>query len=235
MGSQRLNTLAVASAPPLVAAYWLATDPTGSGDPDFLIIGDLNAHAREDPITAIRDAGYTDLIRAFVGDDAYSFAFMGESGYLDHALASPSLTPQVTGAAEWHINADEPVVLDYNVESKSANQINTLYAPISFRSADHDPLVVGLNLNAPPVVNAGGPYQVSAGGIVTVTATGSDPNGGSLTYVWDLDNNGSFETTGRSVTFSAAAMTAPSTRTIRVRVTDGGGLMATAAATVQVN
>ena len=214
---------------------WLATDPTGSGDPDFLIIGDLNAHAREDPITAIRDAGYTDLIRAFVGDDAYSFAFMGESGYLDHALASPSLTPQVTGAAEWHINADEPVVLDYNVESKSANQINTLYAPISFRSADHDPLVVGLNLNAPPVVNAGGPYQVSAGGIVTVTATGSDPNGGSLTYVWDLDNNGSFETTGRSVTFSAAAMTAPSTRTIRVRVTDGGGLMATAAATVQVN
>jgi uncharacterized protein len=29
---------------------WLATDPTGSGDPDFLIIGDLNSYAMEDPI-----------------------------------------------------------------------------------------------------------------------------------------------------------------------------------------
>ena len=43
---------------------WLATDPTGSGDPDFLIIGDLNAYAMEDPITAIKAAGYTDLIEA---------------------------------------------------------------------------------------------------------------------------------------------------------------------------
>ena len=142
---------------------WLGTDPTGSGDLDFLIVGDLNAHAREDPITAIRDAGYTDLIRSFVGDDSYSFSFNGESGYLDHALASPSLKPQVTGAAEWHINSDEPVVLDYNVEFKSPNQVNTLYAATPFRSSDHDPLVVGLNLNAPPVAAAGGPYQVSAG------------------------------------------------------------------------
>ena len=27
---------------------WLATDPTGSGDPDFLIMGDLNSYAQED-------------------------------------------------------------------------------------------------------------------------------------------------------------------------------------------
>ncbi len=129
---------------------WLATDPTGSGDPDFLIVGDLNAHAKEDPITTITDAGYTNLIRSFIGDDAYSFGFNGESGYLDHALSSPSLTPQVTGAVEWHINADEPVVLDYNVEFKSPNQVTTFYAATPFRSADHDPLIVGLNLSASP-------------------------------------------------------------------------------------
>ncbi len=125
---------------------WLATDPTGSGDPDFLIVGDLNAYAQENPITTIKAAGYTDLIQTFLGAGAYSFNFNGESGYLDHALASASLRPQVTGAAEWHINADEPVVLDYNVEFKSPNQVNTLYAATPFRSADHDPLVVGLNL-----------------------------------------------------------------------------------------
>jgi predicted extracellular nuclease len=133
---------------------WLATDPTGSGDPDFLIVGDLNAYAQENPITAIKAAGYTDLVQSFIGAKAYSFSFNGESGYLDHALASSSLAPQVTGAAEWHINADEPLILDYNVEFKSPNQVNTLYSPTPFRSADHDPLVVGLNLGA-PVATAG--------------------------------------------------------------------------------
>ena len=141
---------------------WLATDPTGSGDPDFLIVGDLNAHAQENPITTIKAAGYTDLIQTFIGTNAYSFNFNGESGYLDHALASSSLRPQVTGAAEWHINADEPIVLDYNVEFKSPNHVNTLYAATPFRSADHDPLVVGLNLTA-DAANGGGPRSTSAG------------------------------------------------------------------------
>ena len=41
---------------------WLATDPTGSGDPDFLIMGDLNSYAQEDPIDAIK-AGPDDTRR----------------------------------------------------------------------------------------------------------------------------------------------------------------------------
>ena len=123
---------------------WLATDPTGSGDPDFLIIGDLNSYAMEDPITALANGGYTDLIENFLGAQAYSFVFQGQSGYLDHALSNPSLTPQVMGATEWHVNADEPIALDYNVEFKSPNHVITLYAPDAYRSADHDPVLVGL-------------------------------------------------------------------------------------------
>ena len=213
---------------------WLAADPTGSNDPDFMIIGDLNSYAMEDPVTTIKGAGYTDLIQSFVGAGAYSFLFDGQSGYLDHALASASLASQVTGATEWHINSDEPVVLDYNVEFKTANQVNTFFDPGPYRASDHDPLVVGLNLNAPPTVDAGGPYAVVEGGSVVVTATGSDPNGEALSYAWDLDNNGSFETPGQSATFSAALLTAPDSRTIRVQVTDGGGLTATDEATVVV-
>ena len=76
--------------------------------------------------------------------------FQGQSGYLDHALANPVLTPLVTGLTEWHINADEPVALDYNLDwlpglLKTPNQQTTLYAPDPFRSSDHDPLLVGLN------------------------------------------------------------------------------------------
>jgi predicted extracellular nuclease len=36
---------------------WLATDPTRSGDPDMLIIGDLNAYRNERPISALRADG----------------------------------------------------------------------------------------------------------------------------------------------------------------------------------
>jgi predicted extracellular nuclease len=213
---------------------WLATDPTASGDPDVVVLGDMNAYAMEDPITVFKDAGYVDTIDEFAGNDSYSFVFDGQSGYLDHALASPSLAAQVSGVTEWHINADEPIALDYNVEFKSANQVTTFYDDGPYRSSDHDPALVGFSLGAPPTVDAGGPYSVVEGSTVTVTATGNDPDNGTLTYAWDLDDNGVFETAGQSATFSAAGIEAPASRTIGVRVTDDDGFTATDTATVDV-
>jgi predicted extracellular nuclease len=128
---------------------WLDTDPTGTGDPDILILGDLNSYAREDPIRALEDAGYTNLVPWALGDHAYSFVFDGQWGALDHALASYPFLSQVTGVSEWHINSDEPNVLDYNTNFKSAGQVASLYAPDEFRSSDHDAVVIGLQLEAP--------------------------------------------------------------------------------------
>lgn len=125
---------------------WLNTNPTGVNDKDYLIIGDLNSYAKEDPITTIVSAGYTDLIQKFGGSSAYSYVFDGQAGYLDHGLATNSLTAQVLLAADWHINADEPVSLDYNTEFKSAAQITSFYNTDAYRSSDHDPLVVSLKL-----------------------------------------------------------------------------------------
>lgn len=122
---------------------WLAGDPTSSGDDDFLIMGDLNAYAKEDPIAAIEAAGYTNVVAQFASG-AYSYVFDAESGSLDHALASSSLMAKVVAAADWHINADEPRSLDYNEEFKSADQIVNLYAADAYRSSDHDPLVLEL-------------------------------------------------------------------------------------------
>ena len=124
---------------------WLATDPTGSGDPDFIIMGDLNSYAMEDPITTITNSGYTNLINHFQGTYAYSYTFDGQAGYLDHALANASLFPQVIGAADWHINSDEPDVLDYDTSFKP-NAQDALYEANASRSSDHDPVVVGLNV-----------------------------------------------------------------------------------------
>ncbi|HEX7196827.1 MAG TPA: ExeM/NucH family extracellular endonuclease, partial [Candidatus Limnocylindria bacterium] len=144
-------------------ADWVAGDPTGSRDPDAVIIGDLNSYRMETPITALRNAGFTDLLAEFEGPDAYTYVFMGASGYLDHAQASASFTEQVTDAAPWHINTDEPTVLDYNTNFKSANHQTTLYAPDPFRSSDHDPVLVGLDLQLHSMVTGGGRIDTDAG------------------------------------------------------------------------
>ena len=125
---------------------WLATDPTGTADPDVLLIGDYNSYAKEDPIAAIEAAGFTNLAEAYQGPDAYSYAFAGQWGALDQALASRSLVGQVTGVADYHINADEPPVLDYNTNFKTPGQVASFYAPDQFRVSDHDPVVIGLQL-----------------------------------------------------------------------------------------
>ncbi len=136
-------------------SQWLAGDPTGSGDPDALIIGDLNSYAMEDPITALLATGYTNLVKEFGGYEAYSYVFDGQWGYLDHALSNSSLTAQVANVADWHIDADEPSVLDYNTDFKTANLISSLYAPDFYRIGDHDPVLIDLNLT-PTILDKSG-------------------------------------------------------------------------------
>ncbi len=145
---------------------WLARKPTNVNDSDFLIIGDLNSYAKEDPISKIINAGYTDLINKFGGAGAYSYVFDGQSGYLDHGLASKTLAAQTLEAADWHINADEPISLDYNTEFKSAAQINSFYASDAYRSSDHDPLVVSLKL----IIDLDGDGDVDSNDIKIVTS-----------------------------------------------------------------
>jgi predicted extracellular nuclease len=138
---------------------WLATDPTGSGDTDFLIIGDLNAYRMEDPIQTLLDgvddiAGTADDVVLLTDDNTYGFpADLAKAGQvqafgaLDYAIASGSLAAQVTGATAWSINSVEASVIDYNLEFKPNDP--GLYAADAYRSSDHDPVVIGLDLDLP--------------------------------------------------------------------------------------
>ena len=131
---------------------WLERDPTGSGDADFLIIGDLNSYAKEDPITYLESQGYVNVIDN--PELAYSYLFDGQFGTLDYGLANETLISQVTGATEWHINADEPDALDYNLDFGRDPALFDGQTP--FRTSDHDPLIIGLDLLTPGVVIDGG-------------------------------------------------------------------------------
>jgi predicted extracellular nuclease len=109
-----------------------------TGDADVLLMGDFNAYSREDPIVALEDAGYVDLGREF-DPGRYSYVFDELSGSLDHGLASASLAGKVTDAVHWNINAVESFAYQYTGDPE-------LYAADPFRSSDHDPLVVGIDL-----------------------------------------------------------------------------------------
>lgn len=147
-GQGNCNGVRTAAAEALID--WLASDPTGRGDGDVLIIGDLNAYDKEDPISTMTAAGYQDLLFEYQGEFAYTYVFDGQFGYLDYAMANRALSSQVVSAAVWHINADEPDILDYDTTFKKDAQ-DALYEPDPFRSSDHDPVIIGLDLNRPPV------------------------------------------------------------------------------------
>jgi predicted extracellular nuclease len=143
---------------------WLETDPTGTGLDRTLILGDLNAYAREAPVRILEEAGYVNTVAQFEGLEQNSYRFSGAIGTLDYALASASLIDDVTGATAWTINGDEQFIYDYNLES-------TFEAPVlrpqdqglfdganPAKSSDHDPIIVGLDFGddeAPLPVVAG--------------------------------------------------------------------------------
>ena len=180
---------------------WIDGLVAASGEADVLQVGDYNAYLREDPIATLESAGNENLLLRLPRRERYSFVFGGEAGALDHAFASASLRRQVSGVTLWHINADEPPVLDYNTEFKTDDR----YAPTPFRSSDHDPVLVGLQLrqDAPvsaPTLDATLPTAaqatvvVSIGGIVaqpasgaTITALGVDWGDGSVVQTLAVD------------------------------------------------
>jgi predicted extracellular nuclease len=122
-----------------------------AGSDRVLLVGDFNAYGQEDPVNDLATNGYTSLAPRFAASaaDAYSYVFDGEAGAIDHALATSSLNSRVTSAIEWHVNADEPSIIDYNLEFKKPACTTCgpdYYTATTYRASDHDPLVIGLNL-----------------------------------------------------------------------------------------
>ena len=134
-GQGQFNATRVREAYSVLASY--AEDCVFYNDSDILIMGDLNAYAKEDPIMVLQQGGMTDLHRAFHADSSYSYTYHGTAGYLDHAFCNSTLYPQVTGMVAYHINSDENDGYTYD-KSNDASM---------FRCSDHDPVIVGLRLN----------------------------------------------------------------------------------------
>jgi predicted extracellular nuclease len=114
---------------------------TSTGVMEVISIGDYNAYEQEDPLDILTAGGLINLITG-----SYSYVFDSQSGSLDHAYVTGALLSKVTGSDKWHINADEPILKDYNQEFNPAY----VYKADAYRSSDHDPLLVGIKLTSCP-------------------------------------------------------------------------------------
>ncbi|NRF15866.1 ExeM/NucH family extracellular endonuclease [Vibrio coralliilyticus] len=140
-----------------------------------VILGDLNSYGMEDPMLVLTDYSeekYGKQIKAarntFIGGteqfgdngavitegynyinavsmkhpNSWSYSYNDEVGALDHLLISPSLKKHFVDATDWHINGGESTLFDYNDEYKGdLPKYND-----HFRSSDHDPAVLELNM-----------------------------------------------------------------------------------------
>ena len=174
-----------------------------------IVEGDINDFEFSRTMELLEGGVLTALMKTLPPEERYSYVFEGNSQSLDHIVASSSLLARPFAFDAVHVNSE-------------------FYDQLS----DHDPLVARFTINTAPGVDAGGPYAVAEGGSATLSATGSDSEGDALTYAWDLDNNGTYETAGQTATFSAGD--GPASPTVGVRVSDGTS-SATDTATVNIS
>ncbi|MDF2731999.1 MAG: endonuclease/exonuclease/phosphatase family [Desertimonas sp.] len=164
---------------------------------NVVVLGDINDFEFSETMGHLTGAGVLHpLMSTLPQIERYSYVFEGNSQSLDHIVVSNSLFSSPFAYDPVHVNAE-------------------FFDQLS----DHDPQVARFFVNTAPTADAGGPYTVAEGGSVVLSATGSDANSDALTYAWDLDNNGSFETAGQSPTYTAGD--GPASATVRVQVSDG--------------
>ena len=137
-GQGASNASRVAQAEALVA--FASEFSTAQGIDRVLLSGDFNAYLEEDPIRVITDAGYVDLGSTTAKS---SYSYDGMTGSLDHIFASNAAQSAVSGVDIWNINSVESIALEY---SRFNSNVTNFYQPNAYRSSDHDPILVGLNL-----------------------------------------------------------------------------------------
>ena len=139
-----------------------------------------------------------------------------------------NLQPGATGI----ITLTATVNANVTTEQDVVNRVSIAHSQETAPANNSDSATFTINLA--PTANAGGPYTVNEGATVVLTgAASTDPGNDPLIFAWDLDNNGAYETSGITVTFTNTADDAVYTVGLRVTDTEGATAATTTTITVQ--
>ncbi|MBI4844613.1 MAG: choice-of-anchor D domain-containing protein [Nitrospirae bacterium] len=167
--------------------------------------------------------GGLDLGQAVIsGESASEFSIVADS------CSGGSLAP-----------ADTCQILVVMNPSSETSKVADLLIPSNDPASPLTVTLSGTGVAAPnraPVANAGGPYNVGEGMTSLLDASGSyDIDGFIVTYSWDLDNDGIYETIGNPLGFNASAIDGPQGPfLIGLKVTDNLGATGTATTSISV-
>ena len=178
----------------------------------------VSFNSQFDPSTADTTAGFT-----------YSYDF-GNTGSFD---ITGSVIPMASVPAGLTADGLASVMVRARIEDKDGGITDYLTE-------------VTVN-NVAPSPDAEGPYEVDEGSTVGLSGSATDPAGvnDTLTYVWDLDDDGIFGETGsdasngdemgQSPTFDATGTAGPAIVTVTLRVSDEDDGQAEDTATVNIH
>ena len=170
---------------------WVPGVAEDTGTEAVLLLGDFNAYSQEDPMQVLYEAGYANTADSSATVE-YSYSFRGLSGSLDHVLANGPAMEALTGVDTWNINSGESVALEYsrwNIHATDFHQAGP------YRSSDHDPVKVGLDL----VADAPG----AAASEVSTTVRPKQPRAGKGRLVLKVDVTSEAGTPSGTVTMVA--------------------------------
>lgn len=127
---------------------WVPTVLASTATPTeaVLLAGDFNSYTEEDSLHILYGAGYSNVEKEFANGE-YSYSFSGLSGSLDHILANEAAMEHATGTDIWSINSGESLAMEYSRWNYHATDFHTA-GP--WRSSDHDPVILGLDLVQTP-------------------------------------------------------------------------------------
>ena len=124
---------------------WLEEQTDSMDQRNVLLAGDLNAYARETPLSLLSRKGYRNALAGPNATPASSYVYRAESGTLDYILLSDPLEDGLEAAGVWSVNADEPAMLHYSREDQAAGpEAVSVSGRAPWRASDHDPTWVDL-------------------------------------------------------------------------------------------
>jgi hypothetical protein len=253
------NSFSVATVPGYTQVSLVATGTTGDGAPfergEYLLFqispvsvaltgvySDVAQPRPEDPSLYHELTIMVGIDSTIIGSVSLSAELVDEEGnFIAHSLTSEEVAPG-PGTLTLHFDGKDIFAVQRDGPYYLTNVLLTdnREAPLVVEEAS-DIYTTGTydyqafaERHEFPTVSAEGRYSVNEGDSITLTAVGNDPENDALAYVWDLDDDGIFETPGQSVIFSAAGTDGPSIYIIRVQITDSTGFSAIDQTTVDM-